>query len=288
MRYSEYNPPFRCPNHYRTDTTRSQEQPDILSLRDQGCPSTLKAYPFISSLHVQAYAYKLISVGNNRGPNDTGSTAHTKPPSVNEKRPKKKAKTSVGNKHKAKTSKQTTIRKATTTTLETSDSEERTPPQKRKAPTTKAPKRQRTGASQDAQHTQILPPKGDAATEEEGGGRARQNKRKTKPKTTKEKKKKRTRNVNERRTTRTSETWTISCNQRRSQDTERQQEHRRKQRSNRTGAKIAMTQDNRHQQGGHSRGVHFTAPPPFLKKDSYSLCSRTLYKLTLMRVRLYA
>jgi len=200
---------------------------------------------------------------------------------VNEKRPQKKAKTSVGNKHKAKTSKQTTIRKATTTTLETSDSEERTPPQKRKAPTTKAPKRQRTGASQDAQHTQILPPKGDAATEEEGGGRARQNKRKTKPKTTKEKKKKRTRNVNERRTTRTSETWTISCNQRRSQDTERQQEHRRKQRSNRTGAKIAMTQDNRHQQGGHSRGVHFTAPPPFLKKDSYSLCSRTLISLRL-------
>jgi hypothetical protein len=47
----------------------------------------------------------------------------------------------------------------------------------------------------------------------------------------------------------------------RAQSTERQQEHRRKQRISRVGAKTAMTQDKRHQRVGHSRGVRFTAPP---------------------------
>ena len=108
--------------------------------------------------------------------------------------------------HRDKTDKQTPTLKATKT-VESSDSEEE-PPQKHKTSTAEAPKRKRTAerpGTRDANSTQTLPPKGDAATEGEGTGRGGQEKRKKqsnaaqkkqKKKKTEDKEKKRKREPN--------------------------------------------------------------------------------------------
>jgi hypothetical protein len=129
------------------------------------------------------------------------SDSEEETPQMKDKSPRKKAKTPDSDEdekrtHRATTNKQTSTQKTTRTT-ESSDSEEE--PQKHKATTTK---RKRTGenlGTRDAHRTQTLPPKGDAATEEERTGHERQQKRKKESNTTQKKQKKTKKNAKEKK-----------------------------------------------------------------------------------------
>ena len=167
-------------------------------------------------------------------------------PPRNEKSPRKKAKTKTGEDedgkmtHRDKTDKQTSTLKATKA-VESSDSEEE-PPQKHKTSTAEAPKRKRTAerpGTRDANSTQTLPPKGDAATEGEGTERGRQGKRKKqsnaaqkkqKKKKTEDKEKKRKREPNNQNQRKLDE-FMQPATKPRSRETTRAQEEAKKQQS---------------------------------------------------------
>ena len=167
-------------------------------------------------------------------------------PPRNEKSPRKKAKTKTGEDedgkmtHRDKTDKQTSTLKATKA-VESSDSEEE-PPQKHKTSTAEAPKRKRTAerpGTRDANSTQTLPPKGDAATEGEGTGRGGQEKRKKqsnaaqkkqKKKKTDDKEKKRKRESNNQNQRKLDE-FMQPATKPRSRETTRAQEEAKKQQS---------------------------------------------------------
>ena len=125
------------------------------------------------------------------------SDSEEETPQMKDKSPRKKAKTPDSDEDETRTHRATTNKQTSTRTTESSDSEEE--PQKHKATTTK---RKRTGenlGTRDAHRTQTLPPKGDAATEEEGTGRERQQKRKKESNTTQKKQKKTKKNAEDKK-----------------------------------------------------------------------------------------